>query len=120
MHVVLENPIQRLRFPAEGEVIAVMDTGYEGFLAVPREVFHALGLDTFRLEKRTLSLADGSLLNTARALGKLMLPRLNFSANGFYETYSGLEEIILGVEGMSWLRILLDYCSDLLRLEACP
>lgn len=118
--MVLENPLQNSRFPGEGEALAVLDTGYEGFLSVPREVFHVLGLDRLKVERRTLSLANGSILSTEGTYGTLKLPQLNLSADGFYETYPGLEEIILGTKAISQLRVLLDYCSGLLRLEVCP
>lgn len=120
IQVVMENPIHRRRYPPEGEALAVIDTGYEGFLAIPREIFHELGLDSFTLESRTLSLANGNLLASMGTLGKLNIPQLKFAMNGFYETYPGIEEIILGTEALSRTKVLLDYCLRHLRLEVCP
>lgn len=44
LRVVLRNPLLGKRYPEGGEALAVVDTGYEGFIALPWEVFSALSL----------------------------------------------------------------------------
>jgi predicted aspartyl protease len=60
MRVVVRNPLLEKRYPIEGEILAVVDTGYEGFVALPRDVFDSLSFDELQLEKRRLILANGN------------------------------------------------------------
>lgn len=117
--MVVENPLLRRVFPAEGSAAAVLDTGYEGFLALPRDTFHALAFDQLQVERRTLVLANGSLLRTEGAYGTLKLFDLTLPLNGFVETYKGLDEVLVGTVALTRLRILLDYCAGRVKLEAC-
>jgi clan AA aspartic protease len=97
----------------------VIDNGYEGFLAVPMDVFEQLELNDFQQE-RTLVLADGTALTSKGAYGTLAVHNLRVKLSGFIETYHGLEEIILGVEALSHFKATLDYCSKKLILDPCP
>jgi clan AA aspartic protease len=120
MRVILRNPLLGKAYPQEGEVVAVVDTGYEGFVALPREVFASLSLDELRLEKRRLVLANGGILDAEGAYGAFTAPGPGLRAEGFVETYEGLQEVLLGVEALSRARILLDYCNRKTTVEPCP
>lgn len=120
MRVVVRNPLLDKRYPAEGQVLAVVDTGYEGFLAVPPDVFASLSFGELQLEKRRLLLANGAALSAEGAYGAFRASDVPLDADGFVETYEGLGEVLLGVEALSRARVLLDYCSRRVRVEACP
>ncbi len=120
LSLILENPLVGARYPEDGEALAVLDTGYEGFLSIPREIFHTLRLESQEVDRRNLSLADGRLTTSEGTYARLLLPELELAFDGFCETYSGLEEIILGTDAIRRMRVLLDYCAGSLKLEVCP
>jgi len=120
MRIVVRNPLLGKKFPEEGQVIAVVDTGYEGFVALPRDVFTSLSFDELQKEKRRLTVANGNALSAEGAYGAFRAPDIPLDADGFVETYEGLEEVLLGVEALSRARILLDYCSRRMKVERCP
>ncbi len=119
LRIVLRNPLLGKRYPVEGEALAVVDTGYEGFVALPEEVFASLSLDQLQLEKRRLVLANGSVLNSKGAYGAFSALGAGLHAEGFVETYDGLQEVLLGVEALSRARVLLDYCNRRMTAEPC-
>jgi clan AA aspartic protease len=120
IRVVVSNPLLKKRYPEDGLALAVVDTGYEGFVALPRDVFEALSFYELRLEKRKLILANGTVLGSEGAYGGLAAPGVPLSVDGFVEAYEGLEEILLGVEAISRARMTLDYCNRRVKVEACP
>lgn len=118
--LVVENPLLHRSYPEGGSVVGVIDTGFEGFLAIPRDLFQELGLDKLQVERRTLTLANGSQLSSEGVYATFMIPELSFKADGFVETYPGLEEILLGAEALTHLKVLLDYCLLRVKVEECP
>lgn len=120
LRVVLRNPLLGKRYPEGGEALAVVDTGYEGFIALPWEVFSALSLDELHLEERRLVLANGGTLSAKGCYGAFSAPAVGLSADGFVESYEGLQEVLFGVEALSRARVLLDYCNKRMTAEPCP
>jgi clan AA aspartic protease len=120
VQIVLENPFSGTSYPAEGSVVATIDSGYEGFLTIPTNVFEQLRLDELQQSSRTLVLANGKVLTSNGVYATLRLPYLSVELDGFVETYEGLDEIILGVEALSHFNATLDYCSRRVSLHACP
>src|SRR5271154_6407324 len=118
--IVLRNPLFGKRYPPEGETLAVVDTGYEGFIALPREVFTSLSFGELQLEKREFVLANGGRLSAEGAYGAFSAPRVELHADGFVEIYEGLQEVLLGVEALARARVLLDYCNRRMTAEPCP
>ena len=106
-------------YPPDESAVAVIDTGHEGFLSIPHEIFEKLALEELRIETRTLSLADGSRLTAEGAYATLRLRHL-LKTDGFVETHRGADEIILGSGTLSRFRVLLDYCSKRILLERYP
>jgi clan AA aspartic protease len=101
-------------------VLAVIDTGYEGFLAVPLDIFEQLHLNTLQHQTRSLVLGNGAIVASRGVYATLEMPYLPIKLSGFIETYDGLEEIILGVEALSRFKVTLDYCSKKINLRICP
>ncbi|MEM2236968.1 MAG: clan AA aspartic protease [Candidatus Caldarchaeum sp.] len=119
IQLFLENPLLAKRYPVEGYVAAVVDTGYEGFLAVPNKIFHGLALDRLHQERRTVMLANGVLLTSTGTYATIHLLNPDLKLDGFVETYPGLDEILVGTEMLTNLRIILDYCTKRMRLAKC-
>lgn len=61
MMMVVRNPLLDVTYPEDGQVNAVIDTGFEGFLALPRDLFRTLRFDKLRLERMRLLLANGEI-----------------------------------------------------------
>ncbi len=89
-------------------------------MAVPGDVFASLSFNELQLEKRRLILANGDVLRAEGAYGAFGVPGVGLRADGFVETYPGLQEVLLGVEALSRVRVLLDYCNRRMDVEACP
>jgi len=117
--IVLRNALLQKMYPLEGHVVAVVDTGYEGFIAVPPDVFESLSFGEGQRERRSLIAANGSVLAAEGAYGTFLAPNVPLKADGFIETYAGLEEVLIGVEALSQAKISLDYCTRRMKVQAC-
>lgn len=120
VRIRIENSFLGKAYPSVGAAVAVVDTGYEGFLAVPKDVFRRVSLQELQLTKRTLLLADGRPLGSEGVLATLVVPELASRLYGFVECYDGLEEIILGTTALARFKMLFDYCVRKFRIEKCP
>ncbi|MEM4407308.1 MAG: clan AA aspartic protease [Candidatus Caldarchaeum sp.] len=107
------------RYPVEGYVAAVVDTGYEGFVAVPNKIFHRLALDQLHQERRTVMLANRVLLISTGTYATIHLLTPDLKLDGFVETYPDLDEILVGTEMLTNLKITLDYRTNRIRLAKC-
>lgn len=108
--LALENPLLSARYPVEGEVLAVLDTGYEGFLAVPEDVFEALRLREMITESYELLLPDGRIVTAQAAYAAARLVDAGVTLEGLVEAFERLSEVIAGQELLSNLRPTLGYC----------
>lgn len=79
MRVVVRNPLLDKRYPTEGQILAIIDTGYEGLIALPRDVFVSLSFSELQLETRRLIPANGTVLSTEGLTVRLE-----------YQTFQGL------------------------------
>jgi clan AA aspartic protease len=119
VQVVLENFFLHRTYPNEGSMEAIIDTGYEGFVSVPDSIFEELGLNLLEGETRKMALANGTISNTKGSQATLRIPHLATKLDGFVETFRGLDEIIIGVEALSRMKLTLDYCTRRVRMEEC-
>lgn len=119
VQVVIENPLLRRAYPSAGAVTAIIDSGYQGFLCVPKQVFLQLGLNKLSNESREISLADGSFSRSKGCYATLVYPHLAMKIDGFVETFRGLDEVLVGVEALVQTRVVLDYCSGKVRIDKC-
>jgi len=117
VELAVRNPFSGKVYPEENLVLAVVDTGYEGFLLIPSDVFD----ETFgelESEKRELILADGRRIESKGVYGEVLLGRQ--VAEGFIETVRGVDEFVVGVEFLRFFKLELDYCVKAVRLKPCP
>lgn len=119
VRIKVENPFLSRGYPPQGTVVAVIDTGYEGFVMIPTSVYEELELHRLQETKRILTLANGTTLSSRGAYASARIPHLDCSLDGFVETYDGLDEIIIGVQALSNFRMIADYCLKKLRFEKC-
>lgn len=119
MEIIIRNPIMNKIFPSEGEVVAVLDTGFEGFLLVPEEIFRELSLSQLTTDQRRLILANGLSTESVGTFGEVIIPGVGLQFEGFIEAIKGVEEIVVGSELMENLRIILDYCVRRVEIIGC-
>jgi clan AA aspartic protease len=96
-----------------------MDTGYEGFVAVPPSIFGALGLDKMMVQSRTVEVADGRGVRSRVAYGTVELEGVEREVDGPVETFEGLTEVLVGARLLSKFRVTLDYCLLTVALKPC-
>ena len=93
-------------------VIAVIDTGYSGFILLTERLFDQMGFDALMNESTSGRLADGSLIRMRSAYGTIRISDLEVEVHGRVETCTGAEEILLGTDGIQGLALTIDSCAQ--------
>ena len=119
VRIRLRNLPLGVEYPRDGSIEAVMDTGYEGFLAVPPSIFGALGLGKMMTRSRTVHVADGRGVRSRVAYGTVALEGVAKEIDGPVETFEGLAEVLIGTRLLSDFRVTLDYCLRAATLKPC-
>jgi clan AA aspartic protease len=119
LQIAVRNPFLKLGFPSEGTVVGVVDTGYDGFLAVPGEIFSVLGLDKVSPSTRVVVTGDGRPLELLSSPASVEVPELPRTFDGYVETAAGLEEVLVGTRLLRELRLTLDYRGGMASFQAC-
>ncbi|MDG6939879.1 MAG: hypothetical protein JRN39_05720 [Nitrososphaerota archaeon] len=117
--IVLKDPFLDRSFPTRGTVMAVVDTGYDGFVAVPEDVFAKAGFAQLSPTRRLVVTADGHPLEMVSAMGSVGLPELGLSVGGPVESAPGMEEILVGTMLLRGFKVTLNYCVSAAGLEIC-
>ncbi|HXW95293.1 MAG TPA: hypothetical protein VEJ19_06280 [Nitrososphaerales archaeon] len=115
----LENHLLDRRYPREGVIAGIVDTGYQGFIAVPRAVFASLSMPSLSTSKRVVRLADGSELRSEVGQGSVIVAGSGVEIDGPVETISGLGEVLVGTQFLSRFRFELDYCLRRVSFRLC-
>jgi len=117
--VRITNPFLDAHYPPDGTVMAVLDTGFTGFLLIPFQAFRALKLDELKPRLLKGKLANGASIELQAAYGILEIPEARFEDEGLIESNPDIREILLGVRGMKRLRTLIDGCRSTITAEKC-
>jgi len=115
----LRNIPLKTEYPSNGSVEAIVDTGYEGFLAVPSSIFRAVRLDEIVTRQAMVEVADGRRLQSEVAYGTVELDGVKGEFDGPVETLAGLGEVLVGVRLLSEFRFTLDYCTRAVSVNPC-
>lgn len=100
--------------------MAILDTGYDGFLVLPERLFRKLAFHRLNTQRFNATLANGKAIELIGAFGSLAFPSLdNLVINGRIETGKGQSEVLIGMDGIRSLLIELDSCKKALRAEKC-
>lgn len=103
----------------QASIIAVLDTGYAGFIMLPEELFDRLQFSEQRLQSVTGRLADGSVIQIRSAYGTVSFPDLGFELHGRVQTCDGAEETLLGMDGIQNLAVTVDCCAAQTFARVC-
>jgi len=113
------NPFLDAYYPPDSTVMAVLDTGFTGFLLIPFETFKALKFDELKPRLVKGELANGTSIELQAAYGILEIPEVQFEDEGLIESNPHIREILLGVRGMKKLRTVIDGCGRTITTEKC-
>jgi clan AA aspartic protease len=119
LRVKLRNLPLGTEYPRGGSLEAVVDTGYGGFLAVPRDIFDALDLHKMVTRPRRVEVADGRVVQSVVAYGTVELEEASREVDGPIETIEGLAEVLVGTRLLSDFRVTLDYCLRTASIKPC-
>jgi clan AA aspartic protease len=117
--VRITNPFLDARYPIDGAVMAVLDTGFTGFLLVPYETFRALRFDELNPRRVKGQLAYGTLIELQAAYGILEIPEIQFEDEGLVESDPHVRETLLGLRGMERLTAVIDGCRRTITTDKC-
>jgi len=117
--VRLENLVLRKGYPLEGFVEGVVDTGYDGFVAIPREAFDSLSLGELQTSARKLKGPSGSVIDASGSLATIRISGIDRDLDGTIETFPGLGEVLIGTRLLSRFKLTLDYCLQAAAIEPC-
>jgi len=107
-------------YPEGGSLEAVVDTGYGGFLAVPRDIFDALNFHKMMTRPRKVEVADGRVVGSVVAYGTVKVEEASREVDGPIETIEGLTEVLVGTHMLADFRMTLDYCLRVASIKPCP
>lgn len=113
------NPFLDAHYPRDGSVMAVLDTGFTGFLLVPFQAFKALKFDELKPRLVKGELANGTAVELQAAYGILEIPEIRFEDEGLIESNPHISEILVGVRGMKKLRTIIDGCRRTITTDEC-
>lgn len=119
VRIVIVNRFSDAVYPRGSTMAAVLDTGYEGFLAVPEDVYLSLGFGEGVSSTREGVLADGKEVEIRSALASAEVHGTGTRCQGPVDTWHGLNEVLAGTQFLRWFNASLDYCSGVLRLVPC-
>jgi clan AA aspartic protease len=117
--ITVANTLAAPSHPPERSVVAVVDTGYSGFLLLPEAIFEALGFKDLRADPSRARLANGSFVEMSSAYGTIRFRDLGAEADGRIQTCEGLEEILIGMDGLRRLAITVDCCTKMCYARPC-
>jgi len=115
----LSNPLLETEYPDDGSLMAVLDTGYTGFILVPPAIFRALKLDELEPMNVKGECADSRSIELQAAYGLFRIPELEFEDEGLIETNPKITETLLGMRATRRLETTIDGCRKLLTMERC-
>jgi clan AA aspartic protease len=117
--IKLTNPFLDAQYPLRGVVMAVVDTGFTGFVLTPSKVFRALKFDQLKTSRVRGELADGTSIELQAAYGILEVPEIEHEDEGLIEFNPKIKEILLGVRGIKKLKTIVNGCKSLISMEKC-
>jgi len=106
-------------YPSRGSVQAIVDTGYDGFLLVPRHVFEALSLDEMVTRTMKIEVPDGRTVESTVAYATVEFEDAKREVDGPVETMDGLEEVLAGTRMLCKFKLTLDYCLRVISVRPC-
>lgn len=93
--IIVKNPLRE----KQAQVQALVDTGYDGFIAVSVEQFLAIGLDEYEIPKGKRALAEtygGERVEIRTASGEIIIPDLKVTVLNDIDAIEDTYEVLVG------------------------
>jgi len=106
-------------FPT-GWLDALLDTGYDGGLLIPFEIYKKAELQKIELPVDHWDVGEaitGNIILLQTAIGKISIKGLKTLIELPIETFEGCQEILLGLEGIKNIMLYLDGPNQALTLK---
>jgi len=117
--ITVVNTLEGGSHPTERSVLAVIDTGYSGFLLLPQRVFRELGFADLKKDSSRALLANGSVVELSSSYGTVRFRDLGTEADGLVQTCEGVDEVLIGMDGLRGLAITVDGCKRMCYARTC-
>lgn len=111
--LVVNSPIPTYHLE---EILAYIDTGYDGFLLLSEEKYKRMGFYLSELPRKYWPEGEtvtGEVFKLRRALTIVNIPKLNIRLEGYVDTFHGNREDLVGLKFIEKLKLLLDGPSEL-------
>ena len=117
--ITVVNTLVSATRPTERSMLAVVDTGYSGFLLLPRKTFRELGFDDLRNYPSRAQLANGAIVEMSSSYGTVRFQDLGTETDGQVQTCEGMEEVLIGIDGIRELAVTVDGCAKMCYARRC-
>jgi clan AA aspartic protease len=117
--IAVVNTLSSATRPPERSMLAVVDTGYSGFLLLPRSTFRELGFDDLRRDSSRGRLANGAMVELLSSYGTVRFQDLGAEIDGRVQTCEGAEEVLIGMDGIRALAFTIDGCAKMCYAREC-
>jgi len=112
------NPILGREYPENANLLALVDTGFDGFLIIPEDIFSQLGLDILVSEEPFIR-GICCKLRAKRAPIRLIFSEFDFVIDGDCLTFSGSREVIIGLDALSEIEMRIIGCKRSGEITRC-
>lgn len=119
LRLSIKNHFLGRSYPEQGLAVGVVDTGFDGFVAVPEAVFKGLGMDALRSSTEKGVTAGGATLDLRAFPGTVDLQAARRSFDGLVVAGPGIDEVLVGTALLRRLKLTLNYCAGVFRAEPC-
>lgn len=117
--IMVMNTLAGTSRPPRRSLAAVIDTGYSGFLLLPQRMFQELGFEDMRKDSSKPQLANGSIVEMSSAYGTIRFEDLGTETDGRVQTCEGVEEVLIGMDGLRGLGFTVDGCTKMSYARSC-
>jgi len=117
--IMVANTLAAPSHPPERSLVALVDTGYSGFLLLPPAIFNALEFEDLRRDSSRARLANGSFVEMSSAYGTIRFRDLGAEVDGRVQTCEGAEEVLIGMDGLREFAITVDGCTKMCYAREC-
>lgn len=114
--IIVKNPLREEKV----QVQALIDTGYDGFIAVSLEQFLTIGLDEYEIPKEQRAQVEtygGEMLEVRSASGEILIPDLDISIISDVDAIENAYEVLVGRKFLEFYLTTLNGPESVIKLQ---
>ncbi|MFQ6124031.1 MAG: hypothetical protein ACE5R6_05415 [Candidatus Heimdallarchaeota archaeon] len=117
--IVLRIRVVNTFLTEERDLDVIFDTGYDGFLLLPTELFDRIRFREIYNEQKEAITATGEHVLMTCTYGTVEYPQLGHSVDGLVCTSPRVDAILIGMQAISGLEIIVNNCDGSTNLRLC-